>query len=326
MTTLVLGGAGFVGLNIAQALVEAGEAVVLFDRAAAPDAFLETLPAGANVRMVEGDVTDPCAVEAAVEGVDAIVHGAAITAGPEREASDPEAILAVNLNSVVSVLRAGRAAGVRRIVILSSGAAYGDAAFGTDPLTEADSPVDPTALYGLTKFASERVAARLGTLWSVDVRTVRLSSVFGPWERRTGVRDTLSPHFQVMERFTLGEAAVLDRPGRRDWVYAPDVGRAVAALVVARAPRYPLYHISTGVRWTVLAWAQRMAAAFPGATVHLAQPGEAATIDLHAARDRAAMAIDRMRDDLVAPRFADLASSVEHYADWWARHGTEMVG
>ena len=97
MKILIFGGTGFVGLNIAAALLARGHAVTLFDRAGLPPAAREgSSPAIADrLTAIQGDITDRQAVETVIAaGFEAIVLGAAITAGPEREAADPETILA----------------------------------------------------------------------------------------------------------------------------------------------------------------------------------------------------------------------------------------
>src|SRR5215218_566534 len=99
MKILVFGGTGFVGLNIAEALLARGHAVTLFDRARLPPAATkEFASCGDRLKFVQGDITDKQAVEQVVgTGYDTFVLGAAITAGPEREAKDAETILRVNL-------------------------------------------------------------------------------------------------------------------------------------------------------------------------------------------------------------------------------------
>ena len=106
MRILVFGGAGFIGLNIAAALLARGYAVTLFDRSGLPPEARNDLAShGDRLTAIQSDVTDSQAVEAVVaRGYDAIVLGAAITAGPAREASDPETILRVNLLAQTPVL------------------------------------------------------------------------------------------------------------------------------------------------------------------------------------------------------------------------------
>ena len=135
MRILVFGGAGFVGLNIAAALLGRGHAVTLFDRAGLPLAAAREFASHAGrLAVIQGDVRDKKVVEEVIAaGHDAIILGGAITAGPEREAVDPETILQVNLLAQTPILIAARRYGVKRIINLSSASAYGTSAFGSQP-------------------------------------------------------------------------------------------------------------------------------------------------------------------------------------------------
>ncbi|MGH6752988.1 MAG: NAD-dependent epimerase/dehydratase family protein, partial [Bradyrhizobium sp.] len=160
MRILVFGGTGFVGLNIAEALLTRGHTVTLFDRAGLPAAATEDFASHAErLTTVQGDIRDQKAIEQVIAaGYESIILGAAITAGPEREANNPEAILGVNLLAQTPVLTAARRAGVKRVINLSSAAAYGTSAFGNAVLDE-ETACDPVSLYAITKVASEKVAA-----------------------------------------------------------------------------------------------------------------------------------------------------------------------
>jgi UDP-glucose 4-epimerase len=322
---LIFGGAGFVGLNIAQHCLAAGDDVALFDRAPPPAAALAVfagLPG--QLRAIAADVTDADAVAVAVaKGVEIVVLGAAITAGAQREASDPETILAVNLLAQAPILRAAARAGVRRVINLSSAAAYG-AAGSRHPVLDEETPGDPAGLYAITKWASERVGTRLGELWGLDLVNLRLSGIFGPWERATGVRDTLSPHCQILAAAVAGEPALLQRPGLRDWTYAPDVGDAARAVAAAPKLAHRLYNISTGRQVAALDWGQALASDFPGFVCRLARPGEVATIDLHSTTDRAPLAAARMTNDLGWRAPTEAVQSAALLAAWWRAHGRDM--
>ncbi|KMO21745.1 NAD-dependent epimerase/dehydratase family protein [Methylobacterium platani] len=306
MNVVILGGAGFVGLNLARTLLARGRGVRLLDRAPPPPPLLRALGGAPDALDLDlGDVTDPAYLGAAIRpGTDAVVIASAITADAAREAADPGAILAVNLASMVPILEACRRAGVRRVVNLSSAAAYGAA--DASALSE-DLATRPESLYAVTKFASEAVLARLCGPWGLDGVSVRLSAVFGPFERATGLRDTLSPQAQIWAALEAGTPALLPRPGRRDWLYAPDAGEAVARLIEAPRLRYPLYNVSSPAIWPVLAWGERLARAAPGSVCRLAEPGETPTIALHGDRDRPPLSTARLRDEL----------------GWEARHGCE---
>jgi UDP-glucose 4-epimerase len=322
LNILIFGGTGFVGINIASALLARGHAVTLFDRGALPGAAQQAFAGYGNaLNVVEGDITESAAVEAViVRGFDAMILGAAITAGPAREAVDPQSILHVNLMAQLPVLMAARRHGVGRIINLSSGSALGAAAFRHELLDE-ETPCEPVSLYAITKFASERVAARLAALWQADIISVRLSGVFGPWERSTGVRDTPSPQMQIIAALRQRKEAILTRPGVRDWIYAPDVADAVAMLVEASKPKHGLYNISAGREWTALQWGQHLADLNPGFVCRLAKPGEAPTVDLHSDADRSPLSISRMAEEFGWRARYGCADSAADLNDWWTRHG-----
>ncbi len=321
MSLTVVGGAGFVGLNLAEAGLAAGRSVRVLDRGPVPEAARTALAIHpGRLGAVVGDVADPAALaEAIPPGTRFVVYGAAITADAERDARDPEAILAVNLAGLVPALRAAKVAGVARFVIVSSAAALGAAAFSGESLDE-DRPADPATLYAITKFAGERLGARLGALWGLDVRAVRLSGVYGPWEHATGLRDTLSPQFQVMRAAQEERPALLARPGLRDWIYAPDVAGAVLALLDAPAPRFPLYNVAPGGVSSVLAWGEALARLRPGFVCRLAAPGETPTIALHTDHDRAPLDARRMAQDIGWRAAFDPTETPAHLAAWWRRH------
>lgn len=324
MRTLIAGGGGFIGLNIAEALLRAGRETVLFDRAVPQEALVELRAIGPACTVVTGDVRDAVQIAAAFKGgIDSVVYGAAITADAARDAADPETIIDINLTGLVRVLRAARDAGVRRVINLSSGSALGAAAFPPGGgLLDESVLSDPQVLYGITKFASERVAARLADLWRIDVRSVRLSTAFGPWERLTGARSTMSPQFQIALLARAGATAVLERPCLRDWIYAPDIAQAALRLIEAPAPTHALYNFSTGVTYAALEWGKALAAAMPGSgfNCRLAHAGESANVALHGPADRASMATARAGNDLGFTASWGMLASATHYADWMRRH------
>jgi UDP-glucose 4-epimerase len=318
---LIFGGTGFVGLNIAAALLARGHTVTLFDRASLPAAAQRDFAGfGKMLTVISGDVTDRQSVmDLVAEGFDAIVLGAAITAGPARDAADPELIMQVNLLAQLPVLVAARRSGVGRIINLSSGSAVGAAGTRHAVLDE-DTPCDPESLYAITKYASERVAARLAALWKLDIVSVRLSGVFGTWERATGVRDTLSPQAQILACLGQRSEAVLPRPGVRDWIYAPDVADAIALLIEAPKPKHLLYNISTGREWSALQWAQKLAELHPGFVCRLAESDEAPNIDLHSPTDRAPLSISRLEEEFGWRARFGCADSASDLSAWWAQH------
>ncbi|MEM1268111.1 MAG: NAD(P)-dependent oxidoreductase, partial [Pseudomonadota bacterium] len=130
MTVLVIGGAGFVGLNIVEALLTAGRAVRVYDTAPPPEAAARAFAGHpGTVELQLGDVRDAQGLRAAVAGCSELIYGAAITAGTERDRNAPELTLSVNLMGFLTALEAARDSAVRRVINLSSAGAYGAAAF-----------------------------------------------------------------------------------------------------------------------------------------------------------------------------------------------------
>ncbi len=320
MAILIIGGSGFIGLNLAEQLLAAGRSVTIFDRAPAPQAARDTFAALPGALTIEtGDIHDhERLADCIARHRDGVIYGAAITAGPQREARDASLILAVNLGGLVATLEAAHDAGVRRVINLSSAAAYGAAGTRNAQLIEDETPEDPRALYPITKFAGERFCARLAQLWGADIRSVRLSGVFGPWEYDTGLRDTLSPQWQILKALEAGESAILSREGYRDWLYSRDAARAVIALLDAPELTQDLYNIAPGAPTALIDWGRMAARAMglPETRCRLAHAAETATIDLHMPRDRAPMDITRLVADTgFAPAFDD-AGSVADLIAW----------
>ncbi|WP_458098299.1 NAD-dependent epimerase/dehydratase family protein [Roseomonas sp. WA12] len=325
LRVVVLGGCGFVGLNIAEALLRQGCAVTLLDRRPVPAAALAAFaPLPGHLAAGIVDVTRPETVAPHLEGgADAMVLGAAVTAGPAREAASPETILAVNLGALPGLLRLTREMGVRRVLNLSSAGAYG-AGPGEEPLAEAD-PARPSGLYGITKLASEGVCQRLAALWGMDVISLRLSAVFGPWEHATGLRDTLSPPFQIMRAAAAGLPALLPRPGSRDWIYAPDVAEAVAWLLAAKRPRHCLYNVTAPESWPLADWGGLLRRVpRPGFVCRLAREGEGATIDLHGPLDRRPLSPARLAGEFGWHARHGMVESAADFEAWWLAHGAAL--
>jgi UDP-glucose 4-epimerase len=320
MKIVIFGGTGFVGLNVAEALLARGHEVTLYDRAELPPSARRSLAdCGARLRAVQGDVTDAAAIDALIaEGVDAIVLGAAITAGDELERASTARVLEINVMAQIPILLSAIRHGVRRVVNLSSASAYGATGARVEILDE-DTSCDPVSFYAISKFTSERSVARHAELFGGDFLSVRLSALFGPWERPSSVRDTPSLQFQILAAFARGEPAVMPEVGMRDWIYAPDAAEAVALLIEAERPRHRLYNISRGGLWPALQWGEAYAALHPGLQCRLAAPGEKTVIKLHGAY-RAPLSVNRMADEFGWRARFGCAESAAAMSAWLTQH------
>jgi nucleoside-diphosphate-sugar epimerase len=317
MAILVTGGTGFVGLNLVEALLARGDSVVVLSNGPLPhiaEPAFARLPG--RLTLVSGDVRDARLVGDAVRrhAIERIVHGAAITADHHREARSPGLILEVNLLGLVHILEAARDAGVLRVLLIGSAAAYGRRLWQEQHLDEQASG-DPDTLYAISKAASEQILWRLGNLYRMSVVVGRLATVFGPFEWPGGWRDTLSPILQVTEIARTGRHAVLPRDDRRDWLYSRDAAAALLQLLDAAAPRERLYNLGSGCVWSLADWCVRLARRYPGFVWSIGQ-GAGTPIELHAPGPPAALSEQRFAAEFGPVARHNLQRAFEDYLAW----------
>ena len=326
MRALIAGGCGFVGMNIAEALLRRGDDAVLFDvntlHREATRAF-DLLPGSYSVE--QGDVRDAQAVAAAFinHKIDAVFYGAAMTSGLAREQASPDQVLTVNLLGLLTVITAAaKAGGVKRVINISSGSAYGrHRLHGDGDIVEGATPSEPETLYGITKHASEAVCRRLTDLLSMDIRSVRLAAVYGPWEVDSGARDTLSPLMQVALLSLSGETAILPRADRQDWVYSRDVATALLALMDAESPEHNLYHIVSKQVCGVQDWCVALKSHYRNFDFSIATSSQTPNINLHGDKDRRSLSGERLADDIGHNLPSEPKVAFQDFLDWMILHG-----
>lgn len=321
MTTLITGGAGFVGLAIAERLVADGERVILFDLAP-PAAERLARPELAGVTCLCGDIRQPGDVAGALEAaaIDRVIHTAAVTPNQQRERDDPGGILDVNIGGTVNLLqRVTARPTIKRIVVLSSVAVYGFAKPAPSGLFEEDlSAAAPVTLYGISKLAAEQAALRIGELHNLDVRVVRLGPVYGRWEYATGVRDALSPHHQVLQAALNGEEAVLPREMRADWIYSRDAAAGIARVCAGEGLRHLIYHVGGGKITDLPTWCRIIAERWPSFRWRIAEAGEPPSVVYGLTADRAPLGLARLtRDTGFAPAYSPEMAAADYLA-WMA--------
>lgn len=306
---LVTGGSGFVGLNVVEQLRARGDEVRVAD----------VDPPALDVPFLRIDVAQPA--EEMFAGVKRVIHLAAITAGPDRDARDPARIAEVNLLGTIRMLEAARRHGVERFVYTSTGALYGAAGIGVDhPLDEErDRPV-PDTMYGITKYAAERTCLRLAALWNLDVRVGRLGTAFGRWEHVTGARTHTSPPTLVTRLARQGKEAVFPPLGPTDYIYAPDLASAIIAVMDAKAPKHRLYHLSTGAAWPLSEWCEILAQRFPQFRWRESTSDAECNVLPLARTTRTRFSNDRLTKDLGWRARFNLAQARDDFLDWMDKH------
>ena len=321
MNVLITGGTGFIGLNLAEALLARGDRVALFGLEPPP---LNAKPAFAKLpgRVIAalGDVRDEAALDRIFHEaeIDHVIHAAVVTSGPARERRDPRAILDTNILGTMAVLQAAQRHPVRRLVYLSSVAVYGTNAYTSEPLTEERTHPQPDNLYSITKYAGERTALRIKNVSGLDVVAARVGPTFGRWERQTPFRDPMSPQYQTLVHALeqAGREIVLPRPGLRDWVYASDVAQGVLLMLDAPRLNHEVYNVGSGFRWAVDDWCRRLATRYPGLQHRLSNDPAECTVDLFGPLDRGPLSIDRLNHELgYRPRY-DLDAAFTDLMGW----------
>jgi UDP-glucose 4-epimerase len=179
MKTLVTGGAGFIGSNLVDALVDRGDEVAVLDDVSTGRRENLDDATSKGAELIELDVRDAEAVVAAVERVkpEVIFHLAA-QIDVRKSVADPANDSRINVEGTINVLNAAHAAGVRRVINTSTGGAiYGEGQILPAP---EDHPVAPEAPYGLSKFCAENYCALFTRLHGLSTVSLRYGNVYGP--------------------------------------------------------------------------------------------------------------------------------------------------
>lgn len=176
MQALITGGAGFIGSNIAKALVGQGWVVRVLDDLSS--GYRENLD-GLAVDFRHGDVRDAEAVMDAVAGCEVVFHLAAAV-GNKRSIDDPIGDSSINVIGTLQVLEAARKTGVRKIVASSSAGIYGE--LRTMPIHESH-PLDPLTPYGASKLCMEKQCLAYAATHGIEAVALRYFNVYGPNQR-----------------------------------------------------------------------------------------------------------------------------------------------
>ncbi len=318
---LVTGASGFVGLNIVEHLLAHGEQVVaLADRPPPAQAAAAFTRNGAAYLPVLGDVRDEPTLLALMQQykVRRVLHAAAITSSAAREKTDGALVLDVNLVGLAAVASAAVAAGVERLVFVGSNAIFGGSTTDYATLDE-DTPIDPGNLYALSKVTGERVLAQYGRHHGLDWVAGRLAGVFGPWEYRTGLRDTMNPVFQANSLACRGTRALLPRPGRSNWHFVRDAAASLVTLLLTDAHRHDVYNLGTPFIWSIADWCARLADRFPSFSYGIGAD-DGSPIDLYGDHDGGLLSWHRFTEEFGPTGALDIEAAFDHTMAWLDRH------
>ena len=241
MRVLVTGATGFVGANVARGMLAQGHEVHCLVRASHRPWRLAGLD-GARVHVV--DMLDRAAVDALLSRTRPswILHLAAY--GAYASQSDVALCVRTNVEASVILMEAAAAHGVERFVNTGSSSEYGF----KDHAPDEDEPTEPNSLYAVTKVAATAYARYLAQTSRLHTTTLRLYSVYGPYEEPTRLIPTL-----VLAGLQGTYPPLVSPWVARDFVYVDDVVRAYAAVLGADVPSGRVYNVGTGVQTSLAA-------------------------------------------------------------------------
>ena len=243
---LVTGGAGFIGSHIVERLVREGQKVRVIDNLSTGEKkniepFLE------KTEFVEGDIRDLEPLREAMDGVDYVLHQAAVASVP-RSVKDPLTSNSVNVEGTLNILITARDADVKRVVYASSSSVYGDTP--TLPKHE-DMKQEPRSPYAVSKLGGELYCQAFYHIYGLETIALRYFNVFGPRQ------DPKSQYAAVVPKFITallhGEPPTIFGDGEqsRDFTYIENVVEANLLAAKASGVAGEVFNIACGERITI---------------------------------------------------------------------------
>ncbi|MCB9780725.1 MAG: NAD-dependent epimerase/dehydratase family protein [Alphaproteobacteria bacterium] len=313
---LLTGGAGFIGSQLARELVARGRVVRVLD--ALTYAGRAAHLSGVDCELVVGDITDPAAVAAALDGCGDVVHAAA-ESHVERSLTDPGGFVRTNVEGTRVLLQAAVDAGVRRFLHLSTDEVLGEVAEGA---LGPDAPTRPGNPYAASKAGAEALVHAWRKTHGLSAAMVRLVNCYGPRQH-----PEKAVPWWIRDALAGGPVPVQGRgTAARDWLFVEDAARGLAQALDCW---------QDGAIWHLAAHAQRPNLALCRAVVELVAARTGRTADIGFLPERQGQDIRYALDDAAtrralswAPRVSlqdGLARTVAWVADeglaLWAEEG-----
>jgi len=235
MNVLITGGAGFIGSHIADRFLKAGYKVKVLDNLSAGKK--ENLP---NVKFVKGDIRNLKLLLKEFKGIDYVIHNAALISVPES-IEKPSLYNDVNVNGTLNVLIAAQKNKVKKVVLASSAAVYGNAKV---PIKE-NTKLDPLSGYALNKIIGEQYF-QLFNKYGLKTVVLRYFNVFGPRQNLKSAYAAAIPIF--INKLLSGSKATIFGDGKqtRDFIYVKDVAEANLLAVKKKSADGKILNIASG--------------------------------------------------------------------------------
>jgi UDP-N-acetylglucosamine 4-epimerase len=246
---LVTGGAGFIGSNLCEALLQKGNTVVCLDNfATGKRENLAAIQNNPNFKLIEGDIRNLDDCLQATTGVDYVLHQAALGSVP-RSLKDPITSNEVNVSGFLNMLVASRDNGVKRFVYAASSSTYGD----SEALPKVEENIGkPLSPYAITKYVNELYADIFSKSYGLETIGLRYFNVFGRKQDPNGAYAAVIPKF--VSQLMAGESPVINGDGNysRDFTYIDNVIQAnLLSLVADKKAVNTVYNVAYGDRNTL---------------------------------------------------------------------------
>jgi UDP-N-acetylglucosamine 4-epimerase len=244
---LVTGGAGFIGSNLVESLLNSGNSVVCLDNfSTAKRENLKEFISNTDFKLIEGDIRNYDDCLKAVENIDIVFHEAALGSVP-RSIKDPITSTDVNIGGFVKILFAAKESGVKRFIYAASSSTYGDHPDLPKVEDKTGSPLSP---YAITKYVDELFACNFAQTYGIDVIGLRYFNVFGRRQDPDGAYAAVIPKF--MKMLMKHEVPLINGDGSvsRDFTYIDNVVQAnhLASVVHNKAALNQVYNVAHGER------------------------------------------------------------------------------
>ena len=244
MKVLITGAGGFFGRSLVREFALGGDEVIAADILDPGDFVPRSDTPSERISYTQLDVARPEAWEAsALDGVNGIVHAAALTPTVEESQHDPSRLISVNLGGTLNALEFARINGLEKFLFISSGGVYDQ--FEEVELHESDAD-GGFSLYGSAKLAAEIMLLRYSSMFDIDAGAVRPTSMYGPAEEFRDTRPFVTEVKLMADAAADGTPVQIQRgESRCDWVYVDDVAAACRTFFNAKMDRRA-FNLSSG--------------------------------------------------------------------------------
>ena len=312
---LITGGAGFIGLHTARALLEKGHDVILVDRQPlrVPDFLVPHMDT--RVKSYEGDILNlPFLYEIIREHrVESIIHAAVIIAAGDHfyEA------LKVNLQGTVDIMEAARIFGLRRVTYLSSIAVYLPLKDVPHLHENMDLPPLSSDPISMAKKAGEQICLLYENEYRLSCPIIRMPLVWGPLYR--GERSPLANMIKNVLSSKPSEFSHIYGKAKNVYLYVEDAAKAIGLVHLTPSLKHRIYNVSDGGVHSLMDFAMEIRKLVPEATIQLGEREPDEDRKSMIEKDLPPMSIERIKDELGFKPDYDLNRGVAAYMDW-ARH------